>query len=116
MKRFKDFINENNKDDFKEWYEIIENFDVYQLMELLNFKYGQDKFKEVNKDLDEYEEDYNPDEFYELIQYRLEELDLFNDFLNNWKSYEIEKDENDSFHWRYRQKQQDKLLNNPNWD
>lgn len=116
MKRFKDFINDiflgeskSEKEEIKIWEEIQGVYDVYQLMELLNFKYGVESFKEINKDLSEYEEDYNPDEFYELIMYRLQEIDKWQDFLENWEDYGIEKDENDPFHWRYRQKQMKKF-------
>jgi hypothetical protein len=77
-------LNENiNRDE--EWEEITGGYDVYQLMELLNFKYGKDVFKDINKQLDEYEEDYNPDHFYEEIRYELEQANLFNDFTSNWE-------------------------------
>lgn len=83
-------------------------------MDILTFKYGKEIFKDVQDGIDEYEGDYNPDEFYEQIRFALEQNNIFQDFIENYEEYEIEKDENDPFHWRYRLKKQDELLGR--WD
>ena len=96
-----------------QWIEIMETFDVYQLYELLVFKYGE-IFTETKRLIDENEEDYNPDHIYDDIEYELKKLNKWEDFLNNYREYSIEKDELDPFHWRNRKKELDKLMNR--WD
>lgn len=96
-----------------QWIEIMETFDVYQLYELLVFKYGE-IFTETKKLIDEYEEDYNPDHLYDNIEYELKKHKKWQDFLNNYQQYSIEKDEKDPFHWRNRKKEMDKLTSD--WD
>ena len=94
----------------KEWEEIIKHLDVYQLFELLMFKYGKDKFPDTIESLEEEgDSDYNPDHIYEIIKYELENLGLFKEFVSNYEDYLINMEENDPTHWRYRKKQQDNL-------
>jgi hypothetical protein len=95
------------------WKEVIETYDVGQLLELLNFTYGK-ILKDSNSEFEEYEGDYNPDEIYEVIQNELISLGKFDDFLENYSDYIIKKDESDPTHWRHRKKQQDELF--ANWD
>lgn len=102
---FKSFLESNNNN----WMIIMETYDVYQLYELLVFKYG-DIFKETKVSIDEYEGDYNPDHIYEIIKYELESLNIYEDFINNYSDYEIEKDEADPYHWRNRMKSQNNLM------
>jgi len=102
MKHLKTFENNN-------WQDIENQYDVYQLMEIIIFKYGKEKFMDLLKDINEEESDYNPDEFYEQIKFVLDKHDLLNDFIENYEEYQIEKDENDPYHWRHRQKEQEKL-------
>jgi len=108
MKHLKLF--ENN---IEPWEEIQGAYDVFQLMEILMFKW-REQFLELNTEIFEYEGDYNPTEYYEQIRYVLEQNNLFDEYLENWEQYGIEKDENDPFHWRYRKKQQDNLMKG--WD
>lgn len=95
------------------WIEIMETFDVYQLYELLVFKYGE-IFTETKKLIDEYEEDWNPDHLYDDIEYEIKKHNKWEDFLNNYREYSIKKDEMNPFHWRNMKKEMDKLTNN--WD
>ena len=99
LKRFESF----NYD--KEWEEVINHLDVYQLFELLLFKYGRGKLKDTEEALKEEEDsDYNPDHIYDIIRYELEQLGLFNNFVSNYENYLIDFQENDPTHWRYRNK------------
>ncbi len=111
MKYIKKF-NENSSEDTWETF-IVGSYDVGQLLELLIFKYGR-IFTDSISEFEEYEGDYNPDEIYDTIKYELEQLGKFDDFVNNYEAYGIEKDENDPFHWRHRKKQMDNLKNR--WD
>lgn len=97
-----------------EWKNIESSLDVYQLMELLEFTYSKDKFKELHDEINEKEEDYNPDEYYEQIKWRLEELELLDDFIENFEEYQIKQQESDPFHWRNRNKRMDDLMKG--WD
>lgn len=97
IKKFEDYQTSN-------WQDIEDALDVYQLMELLEFTYGKDKFQELHDEIYATEEDYNPDEYYEQIKWRLEELNLLEDFVSNFDQYQITQQENDPFHWRYRNK------------
>ncbi len=107
-------FNENNSIDHEEqWEEVMGTYDVYQLMEILIFKYGRKIPEDLLNEINDYDEDYNPDHFYEQIRYELEQADIFNDFVENWEKYSIEKDENDPFHWRYRNKNNDLMSG---WD
>jgi hypothetical protein len=109
MKYIKSF---NESDSYDLWQEVESSYDVYQLVELLEYKYGK-IFKDTQESLKEHDsEDYNPDEVYEIIKYELESLNLFDDFVNNHNQYSIEKDENDPFHWRYRAKKQRGFMDN----
>ena len=96
-------------DEYEKWENIQGSLDVYQLYELLLFKYGP-IFKDTKEAIDEYEEDYNPDHFYEIIEMELKRNNIWNDFLENHEKYENEKDEADPFHWKYRKKMQDDLI------
>ena len=109
MKHLKRF-NENSDFEYDTWEEITESLDVYQLYELLQFKYGE-VLTDTKQAIDEEEGDYNPDHIYEVIEYELKQKDLFTDFITNWKQYQIEKEEADPFHWRHRKKSYDDLLN-----
>lgn len=104
IKLFEDF------DEYDVWENIQGAYDVYQLYELLVFKYGE-VFKDTKQQIDEYEEDYNPDHIYDVIEYELKDLKLWEDFLQNYQKYGIEKDENDPFHWRYKNKMYNDLRN-----
>jgi len=108
MKHLKRF-NENSDFEYDTWEEIISSLDVYQLYELLQFKYG-DVLTDTKQEIDEEEGDYNPDHIYEVIEYELKQKDLFTDFITNWQQYQIEKEEADPFHWRHRKKSYDDLL------
>jgi hypothetical protein len=108
MKYLKRF-NENSDFEYDTWEEIISSLDVYQLYELLQFKYG-DVLTDTKQEIDEEEGDYNPDHIYETIEYELKAKDLFTDFITNWQQYQIEKDEADPFHWRHRNKSYNDLL------
>jgi hypothetical protein len=108
MKHLKRF-NENSDFEYDTWEEITESLDVYQLYELLQFKYGE-VLTDTKQAIDEEEGDYNPDHIYEVIEYELKQKDLFTDFITNWKQYQIEKDEADPFHWRHRNKSYNDLL------
>ena len=59
-----------NFDEFDTWENIQSSFDVYQLYELLVFKYGP-IFKDTKQAIDEYEDHYNPDHIYEIIEMEL---------------------------------------------
>ena len=83
--------------------------DVYQLYELLLFKYGK-IFTDTKEAIDEYEDDYNPDHIYEIIEYELKNKNLWVDFLENYSEYENEKDEADPYHWKHRKKMQDEMM------
>jgi len=96
------------------WYKLIEEFDIYHLMEIITYKYGKEIFKDLLEEINNIETDYNPDEFYELIFYELERHNLLTDFINNYKKYEIEHDELDPTHWRFKNKITKKLTSN--WD
>ena len=100
LKRFNESISDP-------WDDIIASHDVGQLLDLIYFKYGKDSVPESSKEFDEYEGDYNPDDIYDSIRFELEESGKLDDFMQNYQAYEIEKDEADPFHWRYRKKQQD---------
>lgn len=108
MKHLKRF-NENSDFEYDTWEEITSALDVYQLYELLQFKYGE-VLTDTKQAIDEEEGDYNPDHIYEVIEYELKQKDLFTDFITNWKQYQIEKEEADPFHWRHRKKSYDDLL------
>jgi hypothetical protein len=108
MKHLKKF-NENSDFEYDTWEEITESLDVYQLYELLQFKYGE-VLTDTKQAIDEEEGDYNPDHIYEVIEYELKQKDLFTDFITNWKQYQIEKEEADPFHWRHRNKSYNDLL------
>lgn len=97
-------------EDFNEdaWDDIISQYDVYQLYELLVFKYGE-VFTETKIAIDEYEDYYNPDHIYEIIESELKSLGHYDDFVTNYEQYGIEKDEADPFHWRHRKKNMDQL-------
>jgi hypothetical protein len=109
MKHLKKF-NENSDFEYDTWEEITSSLDVYQLYELLQFKYGE-VLTDTKEAIDEEEGDYNPDHIYEVIEYELKQKDLFTDFITNWQQYQIEKEEADPFHWRHRKKSYDDLLN-----
>lgn len=96
------------------WGDITQCYDVGQLIELIEFKYGK-VIPESAKEFAEDEGDYNPDEIYDTIHFELTEIGKLDDFLQNYQSYSIEKDENDPFHWRHRQKEQEKF-NKKLWD
>ena len=98
-----------DKERYEKWELVKESFDVCQLLEVLIFKYGREILKNSLDDYAANEDDYNPDEIYETIQYELEQAKKYDDFLLNYEAYEIEKDEADPLHWRHRKKIQDKL-------
>jgi hypothetical protein len=102
-------FNESSDFEYDTWEEIISSLDVYQLYELLQFKYGE-VLTDTKQAIDEEEGDYNPDHIYEVIEYELKQKDLFTDFITNWKQYQIEKEEADPFHWRHRNKSYNDLL------
>lgn len=108
MKHIKKFKESKNH-----WIDIEKSLDVYQLYDLLVFKYGN-IFKDSLESIDSEEDDYNPDYIYDIIKYELESHNLLEDFLNNYEKYIIEKDEKDPMHWRYRKKIQDGI--SKNWD
>lgn len=76
--------------------------DVGQMLELLTYKYGKDKFKDSFEQYDEDESDFDPDYIFETIIYELKEQKLYNDFLENWEIYLNEMEENDPLHWKYK--------------
>ena len=95
------------------WQDVQSSLDVYQLYELLLFKYGS-IFYDTKDAIDEEEGDYNPDHIYEIIEYELKAKKLWEDFLNNFDQYQNEKDEADPFHWKHRNKIMKHL--GSNWD
>jgi len=97
-----------NFDEFDTWENIQSSFDVYQLYELLVFKYGS-IFKDTKQAIDEYEDHYNPDHIYEIIEMELKFQKKWEDFLQNWEEYQNEKEESDPFHWKSRKKMFDEL-------
>jgi hypothetical protein len=98
-------------EDFSEvdaWDSIQSSMDVYQLYELLVFKYGP-IFTDTKREMDEYEGDYNPDHIYEVIEMELKEKKLWDEFIHHWEEYQNEKEEADPFHWKHRKKMYDQL-------
>lgn len=108
MKHIKQFKVYESVDFEKKWIDVQGEFDVFQLMELIVFKYGH-ILTDSEIEISEYEDDYNPDHIFDSIRYELENLNIFNEFLTNYEQYSIEKDEADPFHWRNRKKIQDAL-------
>lgn len=106
MRYLKTFENLNGSSNL--WEDVISSVDVYQLFEILLFKYGKGFLPDTEKAIDEEESDYNPDHIYEIIKYEMEDKGEFEDFITNFDKYQIEMQENDPFHWRHRKKQQDK--------
>jgi len=109
MKHLKKFESLSKDKLYEAWQDVQGQFDVYQLYELLVFKYGK-IFTDTKQAIDEYEDDYNPDHIYEIIEYELKSKNLWKEFLENYQVYEIEKDEADPFHWRNRLKRQEELM------
>lgn len=105
MKYLKKFESDNFDDIY---------LDVGQMLELLSFKYGKDKFKDSYEQYNEDESDFDPDYIFETIKYELEQENLYIDFIKNWKVYLNEMEENDPLHWKYRQKQNKKFTDS--WD
>ena len=97
-----------NFDEFDTWENIQSSFDDYELYELLVFKYGP-IFKDTKQAIDEYEDHYNPDHIYEIIEMELKFQKKWEDFLQNWEEYQNEKEEADPFHWKSRKKMFDEL-------
>ncbi len=110
MKHIKPFKVYESIDFEQKWIDVQGEFDVFQLMELIVFKYGH-ILTDSEREIAEYEDYYNPTEIYDTIRYELENLNIFNEFLTNYDQYSIEKDEADPFHWRNKQKIQNALLN-----
>lgn len=108
MKHIKIFEN-FSEDEFTKWENVQGLLDVYQLYELLIFKYG-DIFENTKQSIDEYEDDYNPDHIYEIIEMELKEKNLWEDFINNYETYQNDKEEADPFHWKHRKKIQDEFM------
>jgi hypothetical protein len=102
LKRFNETLSDP-------WDDITSSYDVGQLLDLIHFKYGRDFLPQSSKEFDEDEGDYNPDDIYDSIRLELEESGKMDDFLQNYQAYAIERDENDPFHWRYRQKEMEKF-------
>lgn len=98
-----------NFDESDTWENIQSSLDVYQLYELLVFKYGE-VFKDTKTAIDEYEDDYNPDHIYDVIEWELKALKKWDDFLQNYETYQNEKEEADPFHWKNRKKSYDNLM------
>jgi len=113
MKYLKTFENLEKDLDYH-WEEVMKSVDVYQLYEILLFKYGKGFLLDTEQAIKEEEGDYNPEHIYDIIKYEMEQKGVFEDFVKNFDKYKIEKDGNDPFHWRYRKKQQDELFKN--WD
>lgn len=109
MKYVKKFLESISTD----WESIEEALDVYQLYELLFFKYG-DVFTDTKQAIEEEDGYYNPEHIYEIIKWELDRLKLFDDFVENFEKYQIERDEADPFHWRHRKKKQDDFISK--WD
>ena len=59
-------FNESSDFEYDTWEEITSSLDVYQLYELLQFKYGE-VLTDTKQAIDEEEGDYNPDHIYEVI-------------------------------------------------
>jgi len=95
-------------DEYDAWEGVQSMLDVYQLYELLIFKYGN-IFPNSKNDIDEYDGDYNPDHLYETIEMELKNNGKWEDFLKNYSEYQNEKDEADPYHWKHRKKIQDEL-------
>lgn len=114
MKYLKKF-NESDEefDEFQTWEDIQSGLDVYQLYELLVFKYGN-IFIDTKAAIDEEEGDYNPDQIYEVIEMELKNKNLWLDFLKNHESYQNDKEEADPYHWKHRRKSYDDLMKS--WD
>ncbi len=105
MKHLKLF---ENFDEYDAWENVQSFLDIYQLYELLVFKYGK-VFTDTKQSIDEYDGDYNPDHIYEVVEMELKSLGKWDDFLQNYTSYQNEKEEADPFHWKNRKKAYDDL-------
>lgn len=101
----------DNESDIVKWENIQSQFDIYELYDLLIFKYGP-IFIDTKENIDEYDGDYNPDYIYDVIELELKSKKLWIDFINNYNSYQNDKDESDPFHWKYRKKMQDNFTKN----
>ena len=99
--------------DVDAWDEVQSAMDVYQLYELLIFKYGP-IFIDTKREMDDYDGDFNPDHIYEVIEMELKTKNLWEEFLQNWEIYQNEKEEADPFHWKHRKKEMDRLTQS--WD
>lgn len=89
--------------------ELCEGYDLPTIIELAAFKYGAEPFKEFLEDQDK----FNSEEF-DDIKYILQQNGWFDEFVDNWDAFTIEKDENDPFHWRFRKKQMERFSSD--WD
>ncbi len=83
---------------------LCDHTDMPHLVDVCWFKYGIDPFKQW-QDQDKYNS-----EDWEDLQYDLEQIGKFEDFVQNFETYEIEKDSADPFHWRHRKNDMDKLM------
>jgi uncharacterized protein YaaR (DUF327 family) len=101
----------DNESDIEKWESIQAQYDVYQLYDLLVYKYGP-IFIDTKQNIDEDEGDYNPDYIYDVIELELKSKKLWEDFINNYEIYQNDKDEADPFHWKYRKKMQDDFTKN----
>ena len=109
MKHIKIFETFTEEDSYEAWEAVQSYLDVAQLYELLLFKYGS-IFTDTKQALDDNEDDYNPDEIYETIEYELKRNNIWNDFLQNYLEYENEKEEADPWHWKHNKIAMDKLM------
>jgi hypothetical protein len=110
MKHLKIYENFTEDELLEAWEKVQQHFDVYQLYELLLFKYGS-IFTDTKQAFDEEEVD---DNIYEIISWELKSKDFWNDFLQNYLEYENEMEEADPFHWKNNVKAMNKL--SQNWD
>ena len=91
------------------WNEIIDSHDMYQLLELVRFTYGE-IFPLTMEEMQEYDGGYNPDHIYETLEMELIQTEKMDDFCANYDEYIIRKEESDPYHWRHRDKMMKNLM------
>ncbi len=84
--------------------DLCNRIDMAHLVDVCLFKYGKDKFLKFLET-----EKYNSEDW-EDLQYSLEQIGQFDDFVENFDKYEDEKDTADPYHWKGRKKDMDNLM------
>lgn len=89
---------------YHDFLDLCNRTDMAHLVDVAWFKYGKEGLEQWFDS-----EKYNSEDW-EDLQYDLEQLDKFEDFVNNYDAYEDEKEEADPYHWKNRKKAMDKLM------